>query len=113
MGPDAGSRSGFYAMLPTMSDRKAAPDRDLLLQNHQFPGEYVIKAFGPAGSAFETDATNCAAAVVGADRVTAHTRSSSGGRRSCVTLTLSAKTVDEVIATYERLHALDSLLLIL
>ncbi len=100
-------------MLPPMSDRKAAPDRDLLLQNHAFPGEYVIKAFGPAGSTFETDAENCAAAVVGADRVAAHTRSSSGGRRSCVTLTLSAKTVDEVIATYERLHTLDSLLLIL
>ncbi|MCR9164486.1 MAG: DUF493 family protein [Nannocystaceae bacterium] len=96
-----------------MSDRKAAPDRDLLLQSHQFPGQYVIKAFGATGSTFERDAENCAVDVVGADRVTAHTRSSSGGRRSCVTLTLSANTVDEVIATYERLHALDSLLLIL
>jgi len=100
-------------MLPPMGDRKAAPDRELLLQNHQFPCDYVIKAFGPAGSTFEADAESCAAAVVGTDRVAAHTRFSSGGRRSCVTLTLQAKTVDEVIATYERLHGLESLLLIL
>lgn len=100
-------------MLPPMGDRKAAPDRDLLLSNHQFPGPYVIKAFGPAGSTFESDAESCAADVVGEARVTAHTRSSSGGRRTCVTLTLHAHSVDEVIATYERLHALEALLLIL
>lgn len=110
---DAQSPSGFYAMLPAMGDRKAAPDRDLLLQNHQFPGQYVIKAFGPTGSTFERDAEDCATAVVGTGRVTAHTRSSRGGRRTCVTLTLDAHTVDEVIATYERLHALEALLLIL
>jgi len=96
-----------------MSDRKAAPDRDLLLQTHRFPGEYLIKAFGPAGTTFEADAQACAAAVVGTDRVAAHTRFSSGGRRTCVTLTLQVQTVDEVIATYERLYALESLLLIL
>ena len=96
-----------------MGDPKAAPDRELLLSNHAFPGPYVIKAFGPTGSTFESDAESCAAAVVGEGRVTAHTRSSRGGRRTCVTLTLHAHTVDEVIATYERLHALEALLLIL
>lgn len=100
-------------MLRAMGDRKAAPDRDLLLQNHSFPGAYVIKAFGAAGSTFETDVESCAAAVVGTDRVTAHTRFSSGGRRTCVTLTLRADSVDEVIATYEQLYELGSLLLIL
>lgn len=100
-------------MLTTMSDRKAAPDRDLLLQNHAFPGQYIIKAFGPAESTFETDAKRCATSVAGEDRVAAHTKFSSGGRRSCVTLTLQAQTVDEVISIYERLHDLDSLLLIL
>lgn len=100
-------------MLTTMSDRKAAPDRDLLLQNHAFPGQYIIKAFGPAESTFETDAKRCATGVVGEDRVAAHTKFSSGGRRSCVTLTFQAQTVDEVISIYERLHELDSLLLIL
>jgi len=100
-------------MIPFMSDRKAAPDRDLLLQNHAFPGQYIIKAFGPAESSFETDAKRCASSVVGEDRVAAHTKFSSGGRRSCVTLTLQAQTVDDVISTYERLYELDSLLLIL
>ena len=100
-------------MIPSMSDRKAAPDRDLLLGNHTFPGQYIIKAFGPAESSFETDAKRCATGVVGEDRVAAHTKFSSGGRRSCVTLTLQAQTVDDVISTYERLHELDSLLLIL
>lgn len=100
-------------MLPAMSDRKAAPERDLLLQSHTFPGQYVIKAFGPAESSFETDAKRCATSVVGESRVAAHTRFSSGGRRSCVTLTLHANNVDEIISTYENLHDLDSLLLIL
>lgn len=95
-----------------MGDRKA-PDRELLLSAHAFPGEYVIKAFGPAGPAFEADAQDCAKSVVGADRVASHTRSSRGGRRTCVTLTLQVQTVDEVIATYESLHRLDSLLMIL
>ncbi len=100
-------------MLPAMSDRKAAPDRDLLLQTHGFPGQYIIKAFGPAESSFETDAKCCATGVVGEDRVAAHTKFSSGGRRSCVTLTLHVQTVDEVISIYEHLHELDSLLMIL
>ena len=100
-------------MLPSMGYGKAAPDRDLLLQTHTFPGEYVIKAFGSAGATFETNAETCATDVLGTDRVAAHTRLSSGGRRTCVTLRLSVDSVDEVIATYERLHTLDSLLLIL
>ncbi len=100
-------------MLRSMGDRKAAPDRDLLLHNHVFPGDYVIKAFGPAGTTFEVDVQGCAADVVGSERVAAHTRFSSGGRRTCVTLTLRAESVDEVISTYERLHDLESLLLIL
>jgi putative lipoic acid-binding regulatory protein len=78
-----------------------------------FPGEYVIKAFGPSGGTFEADAEACATGVLGEDRVAAHTKFSSGGRRSCVTLTLRANTVDEVIATYERLHELEALMLIL
>ncbi len=100
-------------MLRAMGDPKAAPDRDLLLNNHTFPGEYVIKAFGPSGDAFAADVQKCAVDVLGADRVASHTRFSSGGRRSCVTLTLRAQTVDDVIATYERLHTLDDLRLIL
>lgn len=95
-----------------MGDRKA-PDRDLLLSAHVFPGEYVIKAFGPADSTFEADVQRSAETVVGTDRVASHTRSSRGGRRTCVTLTLQANNVDEVLSTYENLHRLESLLLIL
>ena len=67
----------------------------------------------PPSAPRTTSRSRRAAAVVGEGRVTAHTRSSRGGRRTCVTLTLHAHTVDEVIATYERLHALEALLLIL
>ena len=34
-------------MLRVMAGSKRAPDRELLLAQHTFPGEYVIKAFGP------------------------------------------------------------------
>ena len=100
-------------MLPGMGDPKAAPDRELLLANHTFPGEYVIKAFGPAGEAFEAAVQGCAHHVVGTERVASHTRISSGGRRTCVTLTLHAESVDEVTAVYVQLHTLPDLLLIL
>ncbi len=100
-------------MLPVMGDPKAAPDRELLLANHAFPGEYIIKAFGPSGAPFETAVQRCAHEVLDPDRVASHTKVSSGGRRICVTLTLNASSVDEVIQTYENLYQLPDLLLIL
>lgn len=99
-------------MLSAMEGSKRAPDRDLLLSQHEFPGEYMVKAFGPSGDAFATAVHAAATSVVGG-RFASRTRDSTRGQKICVTLELQAETVDEVIAVYERLHAIDSLLLIL
>jgi putative lipoic acid-binding regulatory protein len=95
-----------------MGESTKAPARELLEAAHSFPGEYIIKAFGPAQAEFRTGVTAAAHAAVGA-RVEVSERLSSKGNSICVTLTLAALTVDEVIFAYERLHAVPGLRLIL
>ncbi|EDM73601.1 hypothetical protein PPSIR1_33656 [Plesiocystis pacifica SIR-1] len=91
---------------------RRAPERELIESQHEFPGEYLIKAFGPASATFREGAVAAARGAVG-DRVSVSERLSSKGNSVCVTLVLQAQTVDEVIATYERLHELSELKLIL
>jgi putative lipoic acid-binding regulatory protein len=95
-----------------MASRRA-PHRDLLLEGHEFPGEYIVKAFGPGSEAFAASIRLCATAVVGEERAVVSERMSSKGSRMCVTVTLHAHTVDEVIAVYDRIHAVPDLKLIL
>lgn len=95
-----------------MKGSKRAPDRDLLLARHSFPGEYVVKAFGPGRSEFAAAVESVAVGVMGT-RFVARTRMSRHGNKSCVTLELHAETVDEVIDVYERLYAIETLLMIL
>ena len=95
-----------------MGESTKAPARELLEAAHSFPCEYIIKAFGPAQTEFRTGVTAAAHAAVGA-RVEVSERLSSKGNSICVTLTLAALTVDEVIFTYERLHAVPGLRMIL
>ncbi len=95
-----------------MGESTKAPARALIEANHQFPGEYVIKAFGPAHDEFRSGVGHAARAAVGA-RVELSERLSSKGNSICITLTLAAQTVDEVIFAYERLHAVPGLRLIL
>lgn len=95
-----------------MADTKRAPDRDLIAAGHAFPGEYVIKAFGPGADAF-TDAVGQGAQAVVGERAAVSMRTSSKGNHVCVTVTVQAENVDEVIAVYERLHEVPDLLLIL
>lgn len=92
--------------------QQRAPDRELLLANHQFPGEYTIKAFGPGHEQFVAEVHRHAVAIVG-ERYAARTRFSSGGNRTCVTVQLTADSVDEVIAVYEGLYTIPELFLIL
>jgi len=91
---------------------RRAPARELLEANHQFPCEYIIKAFGPASADFRAGVGDAAHVAVGA-RVVISERCSSKGNSICITLTLAAETVDEVILAYERLHAVSGLKLIL
>ena len=90
-----------------------APSRDLLLQHHTFPGEYIVKAFGPHDDAIRDAVRQAAEAVLGEARAKAEERASRHNRRVCITLRLNAQTVDEVIEVYDRLHAIEGLLLIL
>jgi putative lipoic acid-binding regulatory protein len=76
---------------------RRAPARELLEAAHTFPGEYLIKAFGPATVPL----------LVLSERL------SSKGNSICITLTLTAETVDEVILAYDRLHDVPGLRMIL
>lgn len=87
----------------------SAPDRDLILAHHQFPGEYVIKVFGPGDNAFRAGVHS----AVGHLQFRSSERATRSGRRICVTLVLDARSVDEVLDAYARLHALEGLQLIL
>jgi putative lipoic acid-binding regulatory protein len=100
-------------MLLHMEGPKRAPDRELLLSAHTFPGEYVVKAFGPGTAAFREAVHECARDVVGEERVVVRERISSGGRRMCVTLTLHVLDVDEVLLVYDRVHDVPQLMMIL
>jgi putative lipoic acid-binding regulatory protein len=90
-----------------------APRRELLLANHRFPGEYIVKAFGPAVDRFVDQIRNCAIDVVGEARATFDERLSRRGSRICLTVTLHAESVDEVIGVYDRMHQVEDLMLIL
>ena len=102
-------------MLGWMSESAArvAPSRELLLANHAFPGEYIVKAFGPKTETFRAAVHAGAIAVVGRARVRIDERSSRHGRPICITLTLVAETVDEVIGVYQQMHGVPELMLIL
>lgn len=94
------------------SNKQVAPARELIESNHEFPGEYMIKAFGPAHEPFRAGVGEAAFAAVGA-RVEIRERVSSQGNSICITLVLTAESVDEVIFAYERLHAVPGLRMIL
>jgi len=102
-------------MLVVMTEREStcAPSRELLLANHAFPGEYIVKAFGPPTESFRAGVHASAARVVGADRVQIGERSSRHGRRICITLTLAVETVDEVIGVYVQMVGVPELMMIL
>ncbi len=96
-----------------MSEHRRPPAREAILAAHRFPGDYVIKAFGPAGEAFREAVVGHAHAATSTTRVSVHERMTRSGDRVCVTLTLQAETVEEVEDVYYRLYTLPELLLIL
>jgi putative lipoic acid-binding regulatory protein len=89
-----------------------APARELLEATHQFPGPYFIKAFGPANDGFRLAIEHAGRLAVGA-RLQLSERLSSKGNSICITLTLAADSVDEVVMAYERLHEVPELKMIL
>jgi putative lipoic acid-binding regulatory protein len=97
---------------PRPEETRRAPAREAILAAHSFPGEYTIKAFGPAGEAFRTAAVDTAHAVVGPARVVVSERGTRSGDRVCLTFTLQAERVEEVEEVYVRLYSLPEVLLI-
>ena len=93
--------------------KPTAPSREALEAVHKFPCEFVIKAFGKGGEAFESAAVAAAVERLGPDRVHVQTRTTPSGARQCVTLTLKAETVEDVEAIYHRLFHLPDLQLLL
>ncbi len=93
--------------------RQTAPSRELLLANHRFPGPYMVKAFGPSGEPFCGGIRQAAVDVVGEARAAVQQRTSSRGNRVCVTVTVNAFTVDEVIDVYDRIHQVPDLMMVL
>ena len=96
-----------------MSDTRRAPSREAILAAHRFPGQYMIKAFGPGGGGFREAVVTHAHGVVGEGRVSVAERATRSGDRVCVTVTLEADSVEQVEDVYARLYQLPDLLLIL
>ena len=90
-----------------------APSRELLLAQHRFPGEYVLKAFGPAEEAFRFGVRSALDGISGKPRYEWRERSGTRGRRICITVTLNAERVEQVEESYEALHEVPGLLFIL
>ncbi|MEZ4381169.1 MAG: DUF493 family protein [Nannocystaceae bacterium] len=92
--------------------RQTAPSRELLLANHAFPGEYMIKAFGPNQADFKSAVVGCAVGVLSESRVNVSERTTPSGHRCCITLNLDVDSVEEVEAVYAEIHTLEALALI-
>ena len=74
---------------------RRAPSREAILAVHQFPGEFVIKAFGPGTAGFHDAVVAAAHAEIAAERVQVQVRSTASGARRCVTLTLAPTSTGE------------------
>jgi len=97
----------------TGKERQTAPSRELILEAHQFPGEYIVKAFGPGSKEFREQVRACAVEVVGEKRVVTSERATRSGHKVCVTLTLEASTVEEVERVYVRVCDVPGLMFLL
>ncbi|MCA9720105.1 MAG: DUF493 family protein [Myxococcales bacterium] len=101
---------------PTPPHPRTAPSRDALLAVHDFPGEFIIKVFGPGPeqSDFNTRAAALAREVIRDEaRITTRERVTPSGAKVCVTLEMHVLTVEEVEQVYARLYTLRDLLMIL
>lgn len=92
---------------------QAAPSRELLLATHAFPGEYIVKAFGPGTEEFREAVHAQAGAVVGASRLRSAERATRSATRICITLTLHVHSVEEVIGVYAGISTVPNLIMLL
>lgn len=92
---------------------KYAPSREALLGAHTFPGEFIIKAFGPNLQEFRHEILACAHRVLTPQRVEASERSTKSGHKICITLTLAVEQVEEVESLYEQIYQVTHLQMIL
>jgi hypothetical protein len=84
--------------------------RELLANNHLFPGEYTIKAIGSPEDDFVARIVSAAEEGLGRPSDVHHsTRLSAQGNHVAVTLELTVLTPDEVIAVYQALQVIKGL----
>ena len=92
---------------------QTAPSRELLLANHTFPCAYMIKAFGPNDEAFKVAVLASASAVLPESHIGSQERTTKNGSQVCITLTLFARSVEDVEAVYAGIHRISTLKFIL
>jgi len=92
---------------------QTAPSRELLLANHSFPGTYMIKAFGSNTPEFKAGVIATATQVLPVSHVESRERTTANGRQVCVTLVLTARTVEDVEGVYAGIFTVAGLKLIL
>ena len=90
-----------------------APSREAILGTHSFPGEFMIKAFGPNSQEFRQEIAACAHRVVTSERVQISERSTKSGHKICITLTLEVHQVEEIEILYAQIHQVTHLQMIL
>lgn len=89
--------------MPETDDRWAA-FRSKLNCAHRWPAAYTLKCIVTPGRVAEVRA------VLGSREVTL--RASSGGKYQSVTTTFTAASADEVVALYQRLSAIEDIILL-
>jgi putative lipoic acid-binding regulatory protein len=82
-----------------------APNRDLLLATHNFPGPYLIKVFGPPTPEFRQQLDSALAQSLMQAAPQTSEKISAKGSTLCISLHLHVETVDEVIDVYEQIFA--------
>lgn len=87
---------------------------ELLESAHDFPCEYTIKAIGKNENDFVFRASTAARQALGLEfDPPVKTRETSGGRHISVTICMEFESAEQVLETYEQLHQLEGLVLLL
>ena len=89
------------------------PSVELLESTHTFPGEYMFKAFGDADGRFAGRVIAAVRSEVAEDHEPAvRIRRTASGRHVCVTIEPVVSDANQVLAIYERIYALDGLVMV-
>jgi len=90
------------------------PSIELLESTHQFPGNFIFKAIGPAGGGFAARVVAAAREGLGSDIDPPFTERASGsGNHVSVTIEVYVESAQEVREVYEKVMGVKDLILLL